>query len=212
MPFFWDQLGLRLTCPARRADPGRQFALVEEHVCKLRALPGHAGSHIMIFVERNLGFEAHHHKRALAYLPNVSFYLDTQHGQVGMITSNPIKHAMARLVVVMLSERRIGIRHAAVPHPDHHMAALAVQAAQRADPAIVSRDAPAALLKLREQLEVYSYQFKAGVDTFQQDRVAISGKVGGMRDDLAICLQLACYWTQLHVQRAADCTKVPRRA
>ena len=160
----------------------------------------------MIFVERNLGFEAHHHKRALAYLPNVSFYIDAQHDQVGMITSNPIKHAMARLVVVMLSERRIGIRHAAAPPSE----GLAAQAAQRADPAIVSRDAPAALLKLREQLEVYSYQFKAGVDTFQQDRVAISGKVGGMRDDLAICLQLACYWTQLHVQRAADCTKRPR--
>ena len=115
----------------------------------------------------------------------VTFYEDEK--DVGIWTSNPIKHAMAQLVVVMLSEQRLHVRK----------------------PNIVSRDAPAMLLKLREQLEVYSYQFKAGQDTFQQDRIAISGKVGGMRDDLAICLQLACYWTQLHVQRCA--TRAPKK-
>jgi len=28
--------------------------------------------------------------------------------------------------------------------------------------------------------------------------------VGGMRDDICICLQLGCYFTQLEEQRAAD--------
>ena len=109
----------------------------------------------------------------------MTFYVDEHYDQVGILTTNPIKHAMAELVVVMLSEQRIHIRK----------------------PSIVSKDARGMLLKLREQLEVYSYQFKAGQDTFQKDRIAISGKVGGMRDDIAICLQLACYWTQLQVQR-----------
>lgn len=112
-------------------------------------------------------------------MPGVTFYTDEQYDQVGILTTNPIKHGMAQLVVVMLAEHRIHIRK----------------------PTIVSRDAPGMLLKLREQMEVYSYQFKAAKDTFATDRIAISGKVGGMRDDIAICLQLACYWTQLEVQR-----------
>jgi hypothetical protein len=34
--------------------------------------------------------------------------------------------------------------------------------------------------------------------------VSLSGKIGGMQDDVCICLQLACYFTQLEEQRAAD--------
>ena len=48
-------------------------------------------------------------------------------------------------------------------------------------------------------LQVYSFQFKAAITTFQQDLTALSGKVGGMRDDLCICLQLGCYWTSVGV-------------
>jgi hypothetical protein len=58
--------------------------------------------------------------------------------------------------------------------------------------------------RLREQMETYSAQFKAAPDTFGKDRIALSGKVGGMKDDLCICLQLAAYYTQLETQRAAD--------
>ena len=47
------------------ADPGKQFDLVCEHIGKLRAVPGYAYSRVIIYVERNLGFEAEHHQRAL---------------------------------------------------------------------------------------------------------------------------------------------------
>jgi hypothetical protein len=67
---------------------------------------------------------------------------------------------------------------------------------------LVSKDEKGLLLRLREQMEVYSYQFNLGVTTFQKDRIALSGKVGGMKDDICICLQLACYYTQLESQRA----------
>lgn len=48
---------------------------------------------------------------------------------------------------------------------------------------------------LSEQLQIYSYQFKSAATVFNKDQCALSGKVGGMRDDLAISLQLAVYWT-----------------
>ena len=88
---------------------------------------------------------------------------------------------MCQLVVVMLQERRI---HVCKP--------------------LTSRDERGMLLRLKEQMEVYSYQFKMGTNTFQKDRIALSGKVGGMKDDICIALQLACYYTQLESQRAVQ--------
>ena len=151
------------------------------HVHMLRQVPGKTASPIIIYVERNLGFEAEHHKRALDTLPGVSFHIDAKADRVGVLTTEAIKHAMCQLVVIMLQERRI---HVHKP--------------------LVSKDAKGLLLRLREQMEVYSYQFKLGVTTFQKDRIALSGKVGGMKDDICICLQLACYYTQLLSQRAAQ--------
>jgi hypothetical protein len=150
--------------------------LVAQHVASLRQIPGKSASPIIIYVERNLGFEAEHHQRGI-HIPGVSFYMDVRANRVGVLTTQAIKHAMCQLVVVMLQERRI---HLNTP--------------------IISRDVKI-LIRLREQMEVYSYQFKIGVNTFQKDRVALSGKVGGMKDDLCICLQLACYFTQLETQR-----------
>ena len=40
------------------ADPAKQFALVAQHIQMLRQHPGRAASRVMIYVERNLGFEA----------------------------------------------------------------------------------------------------------------------------------------------------------
>ena len=54
-------------------------------------------------------------------------------------------------------------------------------------------------IKLREQLEVYSFQYKEALNTFQKSRAALSGKIGGMKDDVAICVQLGCYWTSVGV-------------
>jgi hypothetical protein len=75
---------------------------------------------------------------------------------------------------------------------------------------LVSKDERGLRLRLREQMEVYSYQFKIGTTTFQRDRVALSGKVGGMKDDICICLQLACYFTQLETQRAVQILATPK--
>jgi hypothetical protein len=64
-------------------------------------------------------------------------------------------------------------------------------------------------IRLREQMEVYSFQYKEAMNTFQKSRQALSGKVGGCKDDLAICLQLSCYFTSVGIldknRRGIEC-------
>jgi len=160
---------------------------VAHHIHSLRREPGFSGSRVIIYVERNLGFEAEHHKRALQFLPNTTFYVDETHDRVGVLTTNAIKHGMCQLTLLMLEERRIHVRKP-----------------------LISRDPRGMALRLREQMEIYSYQFKTAQTTFQKDQIAISGKVGGMKDDICICLQLACYFTQIERQREAQLTKRAR--
>lgn len=139
-------------------------------------------SPIFMYVERNLGFEAEHHKRALEHLPGVKFYVDQKAERVGVLTTEGVKHAMVQLVNVMLSENRL---HVLKP--------------------LIAEDPVSMRNKLREQLNTYSYQVKLAVNTFQKDRIALSGKVGGCKDDICICFQLACYYTQLEDQRLQIC-------
>ena len=134
-----------------------------------------------VFVERNLGFEAEHHKRALGHIPGVTFYVDQKASRVGILTTEATKHAMAQLVVSMLAERRMHIL-----------------------PVLYSHEPEAMRARLREQMETYSAQFKQAPDTFGKDKISLSGKIGGMTDDVCICLQLAAYFTQLEMQRASE--------
>ena len=153
-------------------EPMKQFAMVEEHVSKLRKNVYRSSSKIKIFVERNLGFEAEHHRHGLSHIPNATFYEDHKAGRVGVLTTEAVKYAAMELLNILLRERRVAMCKY-----------------------FVSRDPKAAKTKLREQLEVFSFQYKQAANTFQKDRAALSGKVGGMRDDVCICLMLGCYWT-----------------
>lgn len=153
-------------------DPSKQFALVREHIARLRFNAVWAMSEIVIFVERNLGFESEYHERELSSIENVVFYREPGSDRVGCLTTNESKHAMCALLNAMLREGRVSVRQP-----------------------IVSRDSTALRVKLKEQLGVYSYQFKQAANTFGKDSVAISGKVGGMKDDICICLQLGVLYT-----------------
>ena len=132
-------------------------------------------------MERNLGFEAEHHKRALEHISGVKFYVDQKADRVGVLTTEQVKHAMCQLVNVMLAEKRIHVSKN-----------------------LVSSDPEGMRRKLREQMDTYSYQVKLAANTFQKEKIALSGKVGGCKDDICICFQLACYFTQLEDQRARD--------
>jgi hypothetical protein len=155
--------------------------MVVQHIARIRKDAGRKTSRFFIFVERNLGFEAEHHKRALDHLPGVHFYVDHKASRVGVLTTEATKHAMAQLVVSMLAEHRIHVL-----------------------PTLYSNEPDAVRIRLREQMETYSAQYKQAPDTFGKDKISLSGKVGGMKDDVCICLQLAAYFTQLETQRAHD--------
>ena len=136
-------------------DPGKQFDAVRDHIHLIKCNGGMFGSNFFVFVERNLGFESEHHKRALQDVKNVHFYVDQQANRVGILTTEQIKHAMCQLVVAMLKERRIHVR-------DPLFSANPVDCRNR----------------LREQMEVYGYQVKVPANTFQKERIALSGKIG----------------------------------
>lgn len=156
-----------------RAEPSKQFALVREHIARIQNTHVRwRDSHFFIYVERNYGFEAEHHQRAIDNMENVAFRVDHAAKRVGVYTTNPVKHAACELINVMLREQRL------------HVAAT-----------LCSRDSQSMRARLREQLEIFSYQYKQAENAFQNERVALSGKVGGMKDDIAICLQLGVYFT-----------------
>ena len=117
-------------------------------------------SRIIIFVERNLGNEAEHHRHALKNISGVFFREDPKNGRVDLLTSNEIKHGAATLLNIMLREQRLCI----LPEKD-----------------LVCKNPRYFILKLKEQMNIYSYQFKDAKDTFGSGRVALSGKVSAMK-------------------------------
>jgi hypothetical protein len=160
------------------AEPDKQFAMVRSHIARLRAADAAwTMSTVYIYVERNLGFEAEHHKMNLQKEPNVVFRMDPESDRCGIYTTQNIKHAMAMLLNTMLREHRVNVRNPLVT----------------ADQATKTR--------LRDQMYVYGYQFKVAPNPFSQDKCCLSGKVGGMKDDLVVALQLGIYFTELDSQR-----------
>ena len=103
--------------------------------------------------------------------------------RTGVLTTETVKLAAMTTTNVMLRERRI------------HMLPCVE---------LVSVDPASMRLKMQEQLSVYSLQFKVPENVFQKSRYALSGKVGGLKDDLVICLQLGIYWTETHRAMALD--------
>lgn len=153
-------------------EPEKQFAIVEKQIAGIRSRAIFAHSPIVIMVERNLGFEAEHHQRALAGLPMTRHRVDHQAKRYGILTTEEIKLAMMTLLNNMLRDQRVNVL----------------------DP-LISQDPVACRRRLRDQLGIYSFQYKAAANAFGKQRVALNGKVGGMKDDVCIALQLAVYFS-----------------
>ncbi len=130
-------------------------------------------SQIVIMVERNLGFEAEHHQRALNGIQGTRFRIDHAARRYGILTTEEVKYAMMTLFNNMLRDQRVAFREP-----------------------LISEDPVAARRRIQEQMKVYSFQFKQAVNCFGKQRVALCGKVGGMKDDVVIALQLAVYYTE----------------
>jgi hypothetical protein len=164
-----------LTFYCIETEPEKHYNLLKTHINKIRENPFLRFSEILVIVERNLGFESEHIRRASQALQNVTFYYDSEARRTGVLTTDKVKLAAMTLLNVMLRERRLHI----LPTGN-----------------LVSVDPVAQRKRLHEQLAIYSMQFKVPDSVFQKGRYALSGKVGGMKDDVVICLQLGVYWTE----------------
>ena len=120
-------------------EPEIHFNLVKLHISEIRKIPEFEFSRITVFVERNLGFEAEHFERNLKYLEGVHFYRDLQACRTGILTTENVKLAAMTMTNVLLREQRVCIL------PGNHLISKNPQENRR---------------KLREQLEIYSFQFK----------------------------------------------------
>jgi hypothetical protein len=60
-----------------RSECCRSFDLVADHIRRLRLVPSWRNSRIVIYVERNLGHEAEHHRHALKDIRGVFFREDS---------------------------------------------------------------------------------------------------------------------------------------
>ena len=140
---------------------------------RIQSVPELRFSEIVIMVERNLGFEAEHHQRALNGVAHTRFRVDHAANRYGILTTEEVKYGMMTLFNNMLRDQRVASR----------------------DP-LLSEDPPTVRRRVQEQMKVYSFQFKQAANCFGKQRVALCGKVGGMKDDVVISLQLAAYYTE----------------
>jgi len=154
-------------------EPTKQFALVERHIARIREVVMLAFSPIVIMCERNLGFEAEHHERALRGIPNTRHRIDHAAKRFGVLTTEDVKHQMCTLLSTMMREKRVNILKP-----------------------LLSENPPANAKRLMDQMSIYSLQFKEASSVFTKGRAALSGKVGGMKDDVVIAAQLAVYYSK----------------
>jgi hypothetical protein len=91
-------------------QPSKQFALFHRHVNRIRDVCMLSHSEVVVFCERNLGFEAEHLERATRGLYRLRHRIDHAAKRFGVLTTEEIKYASTTLVSVMLREKRITIR------------------------------------------------------------------------------------------------------
>lgn len=72
------------------------------------------------------------------------------------------------------------------------------------DPYFVSLEEIPLKKLLRDEMGIYSYQFKSAASVFQKDACALSGKVGGFKDDFCVVLQLGVYWIAQIVDQRSE--------
>ena len=74
------------------AEPDKQFALCERHIMRIREREVFRHSEIIVMVERNLGFEAEHHQRALSGIPLTRHRIDHQAQRYGVLTTEEVRY------------------------------------------------------------------------------------------------------------------------
>ncbi len=96
--FFSDCIWGKIT------EPEKHYQLLRSHIERIREIPSLRFSKFVVIVERNLGFEAEHIRRAACSLEGVEFYYDSQARRTGVLTTEKVKLAAMTLLNVMLRE------------------------------------------------------------------------------------------------------------
>jgi hypothetical protein len=104
----------------------------------------------------------------------VFFREDAKNNRVGVLTTQDVKFGMSTLLNIMLRDSRLCI----LPQDK-----------------LICKNPRDFCIRLKEQMNVYSLQFKDPDGPFGKQRVALTGKVGGLKDDIVIALQLGIFFT-----------------
>jgi hypothetical protein len=122
--------------------------------------------------------QAEHHARAMKNVPGVSFYHDEKRGRVGMLTTLQVKHAMCTLLNAMLrcvsaKHTSICLAHTNVTHETCIDREDRVCCTSGDDFVTCNLKEDEVKRLLRDELEVYSYQFKQASTVFNKGQVKL---------------------------------------
>ena len=156
-------------------DPYKTFALLKEHVDFIRMHnPEHTASQVCIIVERNLGFEAEHlYRECQNTIENSCYMYEPGAERIGVLTTHARKIAYVSVMNNMLRDNRIYAASTTtwVEHEKNN-----------------SRS------QLLDQLRFFGFSFSHTENAFQKEKMAISGKSSGGKDDLCMALLIGLFF------------------
>jgi len=177
-------------------DPADYLSAVRAHIIKLRSFRQTANATIAVAIECDTGHEAAHIEDMLIGGPNPIqkiFFIKSPELKRGVHTNHAVKRSMAMKLKhnLQTDHMRIFEDFTCISNttkdgkPNDVLGKVCIFLGS-----IEGSDAP----QLKTQLHAYSEVKTAPTDPTGVVKVQFTGKKGGMRDDLAIALQLACYW------------------
>jgi len=166
--------------------PAQYESLLLEHLEQIRKNEFCKGATLVIMPESNLGFESHHIQRCVMRSRHArySVVMTDKDNQPGLCTTHPIKEAMAIKLNDYLVEDAVFVGEHFVCVND----CISVRQ--------IKRELCDELCEYKEMTELAKTPFQAAKKTY-------TGKIGGLVDDLAVCLQLNALW-HLDFFKAAD--------
>jgi len=156
-------------------DPYKTFALLKDHVREIRNKhPEHSSSEVCIIVERNLGFEAEHlYRECETTVENSKYMYEPGAERIGVLTTHARKMAYVAVMNNMLRDTRI------------------YAASENTWVQCESNNSRSLLL---DQLCFFGFSFSHTENAFQKEKMAISGKSSGGKDDLCMALLIGLFF------------------
>ena len=167
----WQILGAEVL---QTKDPYKTFELLKQHVQAVRSGDENfACSNVVIIIERNLGFEAEHlFRECRDTIPNSSFLCEPGIERIGVLTTHARKIAYVSVMNNLLRETRIFVDQEYWVDSGKNKTST----------------------MLLEQLSFFGFAFTRPENAFQKEKVAISGKSSGGKDDLCMALLIGLFF------------------